>query len=212
MKALGNRSLSSLFKRLLTLVWYLEFLLLLTPPLVFLDNDGISYSWPITLTSSKTNPIIAPVSDKISNFQLTGRLDTKKANAEQILSFDDSTLGRRWLQTLHNLIYIGLIMFVTWHLKKIFSGFSANQPFRDNNATRIKWIAFSILFLTCFDILETIFHRMYTSSTILLSGATLDPIQIKFDVRTFLLGLILLIVAEAFKKGYDYQVDSESIL
>jgi hypothetical protein len=166
-------------------VWYLEFLLLLTPPLVFLDNDGIRYSWPVTIESVETKPTISPTSDKITDFAWSGRSDADKPIYEQTLSFEDATMGRRLLQTLHNLIYIGLIMFVTWQLKKIFSGFSENQPFLGNNATRIKWIAFSILFLVFFDILETVFHHMYTRSTIILSGASFDPFQLSFDFRTF---------------------------
>jgi hypothetical protein len=130
----------------------------------------------------------------------------------QTLSFEDSTLGRRWLQTLHNLVYIGLILFVTWQLKRIFSGFSKNQPFADNNATRIKWIAFSMVFLVFFDGLEDLLHRLYTRSTILLSGATFDTYAFHFDFRTFMLGLLLFILAEVFRQGYEYQTDSESIL
>jgi hypothetical protein len=212
MKSLGKRSISSLLKRLITLVWYLEFLLLLTPPLVFMDDDGIRYSWPVTLESAEIKPAINPTSDRINHFKLLGRPGVVNSDLEQTLSFEDSTFNRRLLQTLHNLVYIGLIMFVTWQLKSIFSGLSDNQPFTNNNGTRIKWIAFSVVFLVFFDILEAILHRMYTSSTVVLSGAAFDKYSISFDFRTFMLGLLLLILAEVFRKGYEYQADSESIL
>lgn len=212
MNALGKGSISSLLKKFITCVWYLEFLLLLTPPLVFLDDDGIRYSWPVTLSSAKTKPIIKTTDNKISDFQLLGRSDADKDGFKQTLSFEDSSLTRRLLQTLHNLVYIGLIMFVTRQLKKIFSGLSANQPFTNNNGTRIKWIAFSVLFLVFFDIIEDILHRLYTGSTIKLSGATFEGYPFNFDFRTFLLGLVLLILSEVFRKGYEYQTDSESIL
>jgi len=211
MKALGKRSISAVLKKIITIVWYLEFLLLLTPPLVFMDDDGIRYSWPVTLQTSDTSPVIKATKNEIKHFKLLERSDVHPRSA-QTLSFEDASTGRRLLQTLHNLIYIGLIMFITWHLKKIFSGFSNDQPFLDNNAARIKWIAFSILFLVFFDILEDVFHLMYTSSTIILSGATFDQFPINFDFRTFFLGLLLLIIAEIFRKGYEYQSDSESIL
>lgn len=211
MKALGKRSISSFLKKIITVVWYLEFLLLLTPPLVFMDDGGIRYSWPVTLQTADTKPTINSTKNEITHFKLLERSDVHPAYA-QTLSFEDASTGRRLLQTLHNLIYIGLIMFITWHVKKIFTGFSDNQPFLNNNATRIKWIAFSILFLVFFDVLEDVFHRMYTNSTIVLSGATFDQFNINFDFRTFFLGLLLLIVAEIFRKGYEYQSDSESIL
>lgn len=212
MKALGSKSISSVFTRAITLAWYLEFLLLLTPPLVFLDDDGIRYSWPVTLASQNTKPAIGPASDRITAFELHGRADVKLTSSGQTLSFEDSTLGRRLLQTLHNLVYIGLILFVTWQLKKIFSAFSRNQPFAGNNAGRIKWIAFSILFLVFFDVWEDILHRLYTTSTIMLSGATFDPYSFRFDFRTFTLGLVLVVLAEVFRQGFEYQADSESIL
>lgn len=212
MKALGGRSISSLLRKVITIAWYLEFLLLLAPPLVFLDDDGIRYSWPVTLDTIDARPVISPSNNKISDFEFSEKLDGESPSPERILSFEDASLGRRLLQTLHNLVYIGLIMFVTWQLKMIFSGFSANQPFMGNNARRIKWIAFSVLFLVFFDVLEMVLHRMYTSATIMLSGATLDPFHLHFDFRTFMLGLLLLILSEVFKKGYEYQADSESIL
>ncbi|WP_215241116.1 DUF2975 domain-containing protein [Dyadobacter helix] len=212
MKTLGKRSLSSLFKRGITFVLYLEFLLLLTPPLVFLDEDGIRYDWPITLTTVRTKPIIYPGSDLITDFELHGRSDAEVTSADQTLSFEDSTLGRRLLQTLHNLVYIGLILFITWQLRRVFSGFSINQPFANNNAARIKWIAFAVLFLVGFDMLEDVLHQLYTSSTILLSGARFDAYSFHVDSRTFMLGLLLLILAEVFRQGYAYQTDSESIL
>jgi|GEM_PF-5016885 len=211
MKALGDRSISSILTKVITVVWYLEFLLLLTPPLVFMDDDGIRYSWPVTLETVGTKPTIHPTKNEITHFKLLERSDVHPADA-QTLSFEDASTGRRLLQTLHNLVYIGLIMFITWHLKKIFSGFSNDQPFLDNNAARIKWIGFSILFLVFFDVLEDVFHFMYTSSTIALTGATFDQFNINFDFRTFFLGLLLLIMAEIFRKGYEYQSDSESIL
>jgi hypothetical protein len=112
MKALGDGSISALFKKIITLVWYLEFLLLLTPPLVFMDDDGIRYSWPVTLQTSDASPVIQTTKDEITHFKLLERSDVHPRSA-QTLSFEDASTGRRLLQTLHNLIYIGLIMFIT---------------------------------------------------------------------------------------------------
>lgn len=212
MKTLGQRSVSSFLKNFITIIWYLEFLLLLTPPLVFLGDRGLRYSWPITLNTKDSNPEIKSVSNKISRFKLHEPEKLEETTREQTLSFEDSTLGRRLLQTLHNLVYIGLIMYVTWQLKKIFYSLSYNQPFSTKNASRIKWIAFSVLFLVFFDVVESILHRLYTGSAIILSGATFDNYDYSFDFRALLLGLLLLIVAEVFKRGTEYQADSESIL
>ncbi|HEY0055651.1 MAG TPA: DUF2975 domain-containing protein [Pedobacter sp.] len=212
MKPLGKSSLSSFLKKLITIIWYLEFLFLLTLPLVFMDDGGLRYSWPITLNTSNIQPRMRAVSEKISGFKLHERYKVEETTREQILSFEDSTLGRKLLQTLHNLVYIALIMFVTWQLKQIFSGFSDNQPFPANSSVRIKWIAFAVLFLVIFDIIEAVLHRLYTGSTIMLSGATFDKYNYTFDYRTFILGLLLLIIAEVFRRGTEYQADSESIL
>jgi hypothetical protein len=212
MKTLGNRSVSSFLKKIVTLLWYLEFLLLLTPPLVFMDDDGIRYSWPVTLTSIEVQPQIKPLSPKITGIKLQDRYNVESTTHERMLSFDDSTLGRRLIQTLHNLVYIFLIMFITWQVKHILTGFSANQPFGNQNVTRIRWIAFSVLFLVFFDVFEDILHRSYSEFTITLNGATFDWYNNGFDLRTLLLGILLLIIAEVFKRGTEYQTDSESIL
>jgi hypothetical protein len=212
MKTLGNRSVSSFLKKLVTILWYVEFLLLLTPPLVFLDDDGIRYSWPVTLTSVEVQPQIKPLNPKITDIKLQDRYNVQEVTRERMLSFDDSSLGRRLIQTLHNLVYIFLIMFITWQVKQILTGFSADEPFGNKNPDRIRWIAFSVLFLVFFDVFEDVLHRVYSQSTIALSGATFDWYNNSFDLRTLLLGLLLLIIAEVFKRGTEYKTDSESIL
>ncbi|WP_157488245.1 DUF2975 domain-containing protein [Dyadobacter crusticola] len=212
MNALGHRSISSFLNRAITVVWYLEFLFLLTPALVFLEDNHLRYSWPLTLNTAETKPAITPVGDQIARFALHDRNELEQVTREQTLSFEDSTLGRKLLQTAHNLVYIALIMFVTWQLKQLFSGFSANQPFEPKNAARIKWIAFAVLSLAFFDILETFLHYYYTRSTILLSGARFDWYNDSFDGRTLLFGLLLLVLSEVFQRGAEHQADSESIL
>jgi hypothetical protein len=212
MRALGNASISFFLQKVITAIWYLEFLLLLTLPLVFLDDDGLRYSWPITLQKSDVKPQMSPVSAKISGFKLHEHYGGKETTLEQILSFEDSTLGRRLLQTLHNLVTIALIMFITWQLKNIFSRLSDNQPFTSKNSMRIKWIAYAVLFLVIFDIIEAVGNRLYTGSTIKLSGATFDRYDYSFDLRTCMLGILLLVIAEVFRRGAEYQADSESIL
>lgn len=212
MRALGNSSISFFVKKLITIIWYLEFLLVLTLPLVFFGDGGLRYTWPITLEASNIKPQISPASAKISDFKLHENYRGKQTTREQILSFEDSTLGRRLLQTLHNLVYIALIMFVTWQLKEIFSSFSDNRPFTAENSMRIKWIAFSVMFVVIFDIIEAVLHRLYTGSTINISGATFDTYDYSFDLRTFILGILLLVIAEVFRRGSEYQTDSESIV
>jgi hypothetical protein len=212
MKALGDRSISSILKKVITIIWYLEFLLLLTPPLVFLDDDGITYKWPVTLTELEVKPHIVANDPKIINFKLHERNQVKEETVRQTLSFEDSSIGRRLIQTLHNLVLIGAIMFITWQLKKVFTVFAEDKPFDNNNAARIRWIALSVLFLVIYGVIESALYRMYTVSTITLSGATFDYYNDSFDLKTFLLGLLLLIIAEAFRRATEYKTDSESIL
>jgi len=212
MKALGSRSISSILKKAITIIWCLEFLLLLTPPLVFLDDDGITYKWPVTLTELGVKPHIAANDPKIINFKLHDRDQLKEETVRQTLSFEDSSIGRRLIQTLHNLVIIGVIMFITWQLKKVFTVFAEDKPFDNNNAARIRLIALSVLFLVFYGLIESALYRLYTVSTITLSGATFDYYNDSFDFKTFLLGLLLLIIAEAFRRATEYKTDSESIL
>lgn len=212
MKALGSRSISSILKKVITIIWYLEFLLLITPPLVFLDDDGITYKWPVTLTESGVKPHITANNPKIVNFKLHDRDQVQEETVQQTLSFEDSSIGRRLIQTLHNLVTIAVIMFITWQLKKVFTVFAQDKPFDNNNAARIRWIALSVLFLVFYGLIESALYRLYTVSTITLSGATFDYFNGSFDLKTFLLGLLLLIIAEAFRRATEYKTDSESIL
>ena len=212
MRTLGKRSISSLLKRVITIIFYLEFLLLLTPPLVFLDDGGIRYWWPITLESMTSEPVITSQSEKITGFAIHEQYRVPGKKLEKVLSFEDSTLGRRLLQTLHNVVTIAIILLITYWLKNLFTNLAENKPFTEENSRRVQWIAWTVLFMVFFDVIKAFLYRAYTASTISLSGASLDKYDYSFDFRAFLLGLLLLIIAELFRRGNQYQTDSESIL
>jgi hypothetical protein len=121
-------------------------------------------------------------------------------------------MGRKLLQTLHNVVTIGIILLVTYWLKRLFTNLANNKPFSYENSKRVQWIAGTILFLAFFDVIEAFLSRQYNISAIDLSGATFDIYDYSFDLRTFLIGVVLLIIAEILKQGYEYQKDSESIV
>jgi hypothetical protein len=212
MKALGNWSISFILKKIITVLFYLEFLLILTLPLVFLDDDGIRYSWPITSISPISDPVATTTNSKISDFVIDERYEGTTNISKKLLSFEDSSFGRRLLQTLHNVVTISVILMITYWLKKIFDSLADNNPFVSKNASRVRWIAWTVLGLVIFDVVKAFLYRMYTLSTISLSGATFDIYNFSFDLRAFLIGILLLIIAELFKRGHDYQTDSESIV
>ena len=212
MKALGSRSISSFLKRVITVAWYLEFLLLLTLPLVFLDDGGLTYTWPLTLSQPDADPRITAASSGITAIKLHKDCYHEDRISAQVVSFEDGTLARKLLQTLHNLAYIGVILFVTWQLKRLFESLAGDQPFRPRNASRVRAIAFAVVFLVFFDVVETLLSRLYTGATLAVAGARLDWYDYSFDGETLLLGLLLLIIAEVFRRGTDYQADSESIV
>jgi hypothetical protein len=192
--------------------WYLEFLLLLTLPLVFMDEGGLTYTWPLTLHNAAAAPLITAGNPGITSLRLHENCYQHGQIAAQVLSFEDGTTARKLLQTLHNLVYIAVIMLITWLLKKIFSGLANNQPFSTENAIRIRCIAFAVLFLVFFDVAETLLSRLYTGSTLVITGAKLAWYDYSFNYQTLLFGLLLLILAEVFRRGTEYQTDSESIL
>jgi hypothetical protein len=143
---------------------------------------------------------------------LVPQLNTEQQVREQLLSFTDNSLGRKLLQTLHNLVNIGVLMFITWLLLQIFKSLAQDNPFGAGNAQRIRWMGFAVLFLVFFDAVEAFMSRFYTAATVTISGAQLHRYNYSFDLETFLLGLLLLILAEVFRRGAEYQADSESIL
>jgi hypothetical protein len=186
--------------------------LLLTPPLLFFDDEGLRYWWPITIYSATSEPVITAESEKITGFVIHERYRVPDEQLKKTLSFKDNTIGRRLLQTLHNVVTITLILLITYWLKQLFTNLAENKPFSEENSKRVRWIAWAVLFMVIFDVIKAFLYRAYTASTISLSGARLDRFDYSFDFRAFLLGLLLLIIAELFRRGNQYQTDSESIL
>jgi hypothetical protein len=177
-----------------------------------MEDGGLRYTWPLTLSQPDADPRITAASPGITAITLHKDCYHDARISEQVVSFEDGTLTRKLLQTLHNLAYIGVILFITWQLKRLFESLAGDQPFHRQNASRIKEIAFAVVFLVFFNVVETLLSRLYTGATITLAGAKLDWYDYSFDGETLLLGVLLLIIAEVFRRGTDYQADSESIV
>jgi hypothetical protein len=212
MKAIGRKSVSSVLKKIISVIFYLEFLLVLTLPMVFLDDDGIRYSWPVTLDAINIQPVVTSAKPRITDFAVHERYQISDQSTKKVLSFEDATMGRRLLQTLHNIVNIAAILLITCWLKKLFTDLASNKPFTDKNSKRVQWISWVVLALVFFDVIQSLLYRAYTASTVSITGASLDVYDFGFDGRAFLLGLLLLVIAELFKRGYEYQSDSESIV
>ncbi len=102
------------------------------------------------------------------------------------------------------LIAVYIIM-ILYYLRKIFKNFNLNIFFAPSNIKNIKSIGYMVLLYSA---LISFFKIYYLTQKPYSKFITIDYLTaIKFDM--FFIGLIILVIAESFKKGEKIQTEQE---
>src|SRR5262249_29901462 len=143
MKALGNRSIASFLHRVLDAAWWLVVvsLALLTGLLIFsfsvnVEGDNLTMNLPVALQ------LDTPVQERAASLpadahieKLHGRLRFPVRNG---VFFSGSLLLI--------VILLGCLLWVLTQLRHLFQALSRGMLFIPDNARRIRWVGFTVIF------------------------------------------------------------------
>lgn len=189
MKTLGKKSLSAYLKTAVTMAWYLE--LIFTGCFVFLFTASI-----FNLLPNNVGPLI-PGSDNIDGSQMV-----------QIESTNDGLRVAAWF----NPIFLFILLYITFLLKRILNSLTEGTPFTLENSNRIRYISYAII---SWPLLGFVFKAIHLIKNIVVNN---NPIHVDifnlsfFDFKTLFLGLIVLVIAEIFKIGYIMQEEQKMVI
>ena len=210
-----NLSLASTLRTLLTIALFLQtafcLFMLVT---VFLETDGISYSWPVTLHNENQAAEIQPARETVTEIYLMDSPAGIKTREDKILRITDSSSIARTLSTVHNLAILTAILVVTVLLRSLLKTIAAGAPFESGTPNKITSMAYALIGLTVFGLLESVAGRIYIAQAVHLEGARFDNLYLSnhISLQAFLTGALLLVLAQVWRAAHNLKTENESFV
>ena len=205
--ALGNRQTLVIIKTIINVLWFLQWIVLLTiiiyVSFLILNVDffNVDLLKGFKIHFSKINflqPIIIDGKDHIINL-------TNGEGRLHIENFDQKFIYMRiFAAFLDSSIYLLILYFI----RKIYNNLITNQYFIPENGILIKKIGISIISLAILpEIIHYITDKMI-ANTIQIKGVLLKT-EFHVDFQTVLLGLLVFVISIVFLRGIELEKDQE---
>jgi hypothetical protein len=197
MKTLGERSVASFLRFLLDAAWWLVVvsLALLTGLLVFsfvvrLDGKKLTLNLHVALE------LDAPVHGSSASIETDARLEKLRGNLRFPVRNGAFFSGSMFLVVL----LLGCLLWVLTQLRHIFRSLSRGLLFIPENARRIRWVGFTVIFGEVIRAALVYFWSYYTSLHFTANGLRFFAAT-DFNAITIVSGLAILVIAEVFREG-----------
>ncbi len=111
--------------------------------------------------------------------------------------------------------FLGLSIFlfagITYHARRLLQTLSANTPFTAENYLRLRYISIFIIAATLIEFINGLFNYALFSEQLKAAG---DVYRVKVSVGflPLLIGLVIFLLAEIFRKGNQLKTENESII
>lgn len=201
MKALGERSLASFIRLVVDAAWWLSavFLALLAGLLVIslcvnLEGDNLTMDLPVALE------VNSPVRGTTATFQIEARIEKLRGTLRFPVQNGAFFSGSISLI----LILFALLLWALTQLRHIFRSLSRGLFFIPDNARRIRWVGFTVIFGELARSALVYFWSYYTSLHFTVKGMHFVA-STDFNGITILCGCAILVIAEVFREGTRLQ-------
>jgi hypothetical protein len=197
MKAVGERSIASFIRFVLGAAWWLVLVsitlltgLLVLSLIVNLEGESLTMKLPVALELN------AAVQDSGASEYPDGRLEKLRGNLRFPIRQGAFLSGSIFLIVL----LLGFLLWVLTQLRRIFQSLSRGQLFIAENARRIRWVGFAVIFGEFARAAMLYFFSYYTSRHFTANGVRFVA-AIDFNASTIVDGLAILVIAEVFREG-----------
>jgi hypothetical protein len=142
------------------------------------------------------------------------------------IMFSSNNIGYYILKIMDAIFILAVSIFITVLLKRIVKSMQDQHPFTIKNMHRIRNIAFLLMSLSAFSLIQSIMYRSYILRNVSIEGyeyadlfsfqsdQSIDKIWVglNMNIQALIIGFILLIIAEVFRIGVIMKLDNESIV
>ena len=197
MKALGERSIASFLRFFLDAAWWLVVVSLasLTGLLVFsfcvnLEGNNLTMNLPVALELN------APVHGSSASMETDARIEKLRGSLRFPVRRGAFFSGSMFLVVL----LCGSLLWVLTQLRHIFRSLSRGLVFIPENARRIRWVGFTVIFGELARAALVYFWSYYTSLHFTANGLRFVA-STDFNGITIVGGFAILVIAEVFREG-----------
>ena len=200
MKTIGKKSLSSVIATIVNIVWWIEWIagsmvLAVLIGMLFMEKN-ISLKVPVSFS-----PFTMPKSgDAAAN--TGGSLTVMDGNFTFPITVNFQNAALLFLLLAATLT---IFLTITYQLKVIFSNLKQNNPFDEHNIQRIKNIGLILMLSAFFHFFFNIFIVHYLNTHFKVDSVALTS---KFNFSYLAIGMILIIVAEVFRRGASLEQEN----
>ena len=206
MKALGKKSIASVLKVWLAVMWWLAW--------VAVGVIAIAFTWSMFTGNPADSFMDVPVEFQLDEgaYQVESKhLDVSAASITDVsgmLRFTSASRPLMLIYAVFALLYAGVLLFVIRQLRKLFQSLVDGVPFTIENASRIRLIGLIVLAGEVVESFLVFVGQLYIDSRFEITGLTVDP-GIDIDLSTVFAGLVLLVIAEVFRIGTQLKEDQD---
>jgi hypothetical protein len=197
MKAVGEWSVASFIRIVLDVTWWLLAVSVgaLTALLVFsffvnLESKNLTMNLPVALE------LKTPVHGGGASTQADARIEKLRGNLRFPVQQGGFFYGSMFLVVL----LLACLLWVLTQLRDIFRSLSRGLLFLPENARRIRWVGFTVIFGELARAAVVYFWSDYTSRHFTANGARFFA-STDFNGITIVAGLAILVIAEVFREG-----------
>ena len=197
MKALGERSIASFIRFVLDAAWWLVVvsLALLTGLLVFsfsvkLEGNNLTMNLPVALELN------APVHGSSASIETDARIEKLRGSLRFPVRNGAFFSGSMFLVVL----LFGSLLWIVTQLRHVFRSLSRGLLFIPENARRIRWVGFTVIFGELARAALVYFWSYYTSLHFTANGLRFVA-STDLNGITIVGGFAILVIAEVFREG-----------
>ena len=199
MKAMGNRSVSSLLAALISVGFYTVAIVLvlmvgLASVPLFTDLSNTEMSIPVSFSVETGALRLAAPAPSIA------KADIRDAHGSGTLRFPPPS--GMVLTTTALLVALGLAigLWALGHLRAVFRTLRDGRPFVAANAMRIRWIGYAVILGEVVQSLVLFGGNAYARTHFAVDALRFDAWP-RIDIFAIIHGLIILVIAEVFRAG-----------
>jgi hypothetical protein len=197
MKAVGERSIASFIRLVLDAAWWLVVvsLALLTGLLVLsffvnLQGDNLTMDLPVALE------LQAPVHGSSASIPTDARIEKLRGNL--VFPVRNGVFFSASMVLI--VVLFGVLLWALTQLRRIFRSLSRGLLFIPENARRIRWVGFTVIFGELARTALVYFWSYYTSVHFTANGLRFIA-STDFNATTMISGLAIVVIAEVFREG-----------
>ena len=211
MKAIGNRSVSSLLTILVDVAWFAIAAVLAISLVLLLSGNRVGFRLDFDGPNIETGPDAAmtmgiPVTVTLKpgiNQVAAPSLGIDTARLQQLRGALRFAPVRGPLYFANAAIVLGLLVFMLWiltQLRGLFRTLRDGRPFVAANATRLRRIAWAVIVAELAHAAVILFENYYAMTYFSATGVTFQA-HARINFATIFDGLVILAIAEVFREG-----------